>query len=157
MAEKATPITREGLERLERELDQLRNVRRPEVAERIHESKELASTQNNAEYELAKNEQAFVEGRIMTLEHIIQNAQLIDQEAAHHSGRVQLGSHVSVKGEEGEKHEYTIVGPAEARPTEGLISNESPVGRALLGKRVGDEFQISVPKGVLRLTVTAIN
>jgi len=157
MAEKATPLTREGMERLEKELEHLRNVRRPEVADRIHQSKELASTQNNAEYEEAKNEQAFVEGRIMTLEHILQNAQVIDEEAAHHSGRVQLGSTVGVISGEGDKHEYTIVGPAEARPTEGLISNESPVGRALLGKRVGDEVQISVPKGVLRLTVTAIS
>jgi transcription elongation factor GreA len=157
MAEKATPLTRDGMERLEKELEHLRNVRRPEVADRIHQSKELASTQNNAEYEEAKNEQAFVEGRIMTLEHILQNAQVIDEEAAHHSGRVQLGSTVAVMSGEGDKHDYTIVGPAEARPTEGLISNESPVGRALLGKRVGDEVQISVPKGVLRLTVTAIS
>ena len=157
MAEKATPLTREGMERLEKELEHLRNIRRPEVAERIHQSKELASTQNNAEYEEAKNEQAFVEGRIMTLEHILQNAQVIDEEAAHHAGRVQLGAKVSVLSGEGDKHDYTIVGPAEARPTDGLISNESPVGRALLGKRVGDEIQVSVPKGVLRLTVTGIN
>ena len=157
MAEKATPLTRDGMERLEKELEHLRNIRRPEVADRIHQSKELASTQNNAEYEEAKNEQAFVEGRIMTLEHILQNAQVIDEEAAHHSGRVQLGARVSVMSGEGDTHEYTIVGPAEARPTEGLISNESPVGRALLGKRVGDEVQISVPKGVLRLTVTALS
>jgi transcription elongation factor GreA len=156
MAEKATPLTREGKARLEQELEHLVNVRRPEVAERIHESKELASTQNNAEYEEAKNEQAFVEGRILTLEHILQNAQVIDEEAAHNASRVQLGSRVKVSSSEGEKHEYTIVGPAEARPTEGLISNESPVGRALLGKRVGDDVQVQVPKGLLRLTVEGI-
>ena len=156
MAEKAVPMTKEGIERLEKELDHLRNVRRHEVADRIHEAKELSSAQNNAEYEEAKNEQAFVEGRIMTLEHLLQNASVIDEEAAHHASQVQVGSTVAAFGQEGQKLEYTIVGAAEAQPTKGLISNESPVGRALLGKRVGDEVQISVPKGVLKLTVTAI-
>jgi len=157
MAEKAVPMTREGIERLEKELENLRAVKRPEVAERIHAAKELASAQNNAEYEEAKNEQAFVEGRIMTLEHLLQNVTVIDEEAAHHASRVQLGSHVKVSSSDGKAMDYTIVGPAEARPTEGLISNESPVGKALLGKRVGDEIQVSVPKGVLRLTVTEIS
>jgi transcription elongation factor GreA len=157
MAEKAVPMTKEGIERLEKELEHLRNVRRHEVAERIHEAKELASAQNNAEYEEAKNEQAFVEGRIMTLEHLLQNATVIDEEAAHHASRVQIGSKVTVTGPDDKKTDYTIVGAAEARPTEGLISNESPVGRALLGKRVGDEVQVQVPKGVLRLTVAKIS
>jgi transcription elongation factor GreA len=156
MAEKATPLTKEGLERLEKELEHLRNTRRPEVAERIHAAKELASAQNNAEYEEAKNEQAFVECRIITLEHLLQNATVIDEEAAHHASRVQLGSKVAVDTSEGQKMTYTIVGPAEARPTEGLISNESPVGRALLGKRVGDQVQVHVPRGVLKLTVSSI-
>jgi transcription elongation factor GreA len=132
-------------------------VRRPEVAERIHEAKELASAQNNAEYEEAKNEQAFVEGRIMTLEHLLQNATVIDEEAAHHASRAQIGSTVTVTDADGKETNYTIVGAAEARPTEGLISNESPVGRALLGKAVGDEVQIQVPKGVLRLTISKIS
>jgi len=157
MAEKALPMTKDGIERLEKELEHLRAVRRPEVADRIHQAKELASAQNNAEYEEAKNEQAFVEGRIMTLEHLLQNATVIDEEAAHHASRVQLGTKVSVDSNDGKKMEYTIVGAAEARPTEGLISNESPVGRALLGKRVGDEIQVSVPRGVLRLTVISIS
>ena len=156
MAEKAVPMTKEGIERLEKELDHLRSVKRPEVADRIHAAKELASAQNNAEYEEAKNEQAFVEGRILTLEHLLQNATVIDEEAAHHANRVQIGSRVSVDTNEGKAMEYTIVGPAEAQPTEGMISNESPVGRALLGKRVGDEVQVSVPKGVLKLTVKKI-
>ena len=157
MAEKAVPLTKEGRERLEKELEHLVGVRRLEVAARIHESKELASAQNNAEYEEAKNEQAFVEGRIMALERILQNAAIIDEEAAHHASRVQLGSAVGVTTSEGQSMDYTIVGPAEARPTEGLISHESPVGKALLGKRVGDEIQVQVPKGVLRLTITAIH
>jgi transcription elongation factor GreA len=157
MAEKAVPMTKDGIQRLEKELEHLRNVRRPEVAERIHAAKELASAQNNAEYEEAKNEQAFVEGRIMTLQHLLQNATIIDEEAAHHASLVQIGSTVHVQDADGKAIEYTIVGAAEARPTGGLISNESPVGMALLGKRVGDEVQISVPKGVLRLTVTGIS
>jgi transcription elongation factor GreA len=148
-------MTKEGIERLEKELEHLRNVRRPEVAERIHQAKELASAQNNAEYEEAKNEQAFVEGRIMTVEHLLQNATVIDEEAAHHASRVQLGARVTVQ-DDGKTMEYTIVGPAEARPTEGMISNESPVGRALLGKRVGDQVQVNVPRGVLKLTITSI-
>jgi transcription elongation factor GreA len=150
-------MTKDGIERLEKELEHLRGVRRAEVADRIHQAKELASAQNNAEYEEAKNEQAFVEGRIMTLERLLQNATIIDEEAAHHASRVQLGSKVSVVGGDGKNMEYTIVGAAEARPTEGMISNESPVGRALLGKRVGDEVQVSVPRGVLKLTVSSIS
>ena len=150
-------MTKDGIERLEKELEHLRAVRRPEVADRIHQAKELASAQNNAEYEEAKNEQAFVEGRIMTLEHLLQNVTVIDEEAAHKASRVQLGSKVSVNSSEGKSTEYTIVGAAEARPTEGMISNESPVGRALLGKRVGDEVQVSVPRGVVRFTITSIS
>ena len=156
MAEKAVPMTKQGIAKLQKELDHLLDVRRPEVADRIHAAKELASAQNNAEYEEAKNEQAFVEGRILTLEHLLQNVTIIDEEAAHASNRVQLGSKVSVDSD-GKKMEYTIVGPAEASPTEGKLSNESPVGRALLGKRIGDEVQVQVPKGILRLTVKKIS
>ena len=157
MAEKAVPMTKDGIAKLEKELEHLLAVRRPEVAGRIHQAKELASAQNNSEYEEAKNEQAFVEGRIMTIEHLLQNVAVIDEEAAHHASRVQLGAKVGVTTSEGKKMAYTIVGPAEAHPTDGLISNESPVGRALLGKRVGDEIQVSVPKGVTRMTVTSIS
>ena len=157
MAEKAVPMTKDGIERLRKELNQLLDIRRPEVAERIHAAKELASAQNNAEYEEAKNEQAFVEGRILTLEHLLQNVTVIDEAAAHVANRVQLGSTVAVEANDGKKMEYTIVGPAEASPTQGKLSNESPVGRSLLGKRVGDEVQVQVPKGVLRLTVKKIS
>jgi len=156
MAEKVVPLTKDGMTRLQQELDHLINVRRHEVADRIHASKELSSAQNNSEYEEAKNEQAFVEGRIMTLERMLYNAIVIDEEAAHHASRVQIGSTVHVSDGAGKEMTYTIVGGAEAQPTKGLISNDSPVGLALLGKRVGDDVQISVPKGVLKLTVTAI-
>ena len=151
---KPVPLTPEGLAKLERELDYLRTVRRQEVADRIHQAKELASTQNNAEYDDAKNEQAFVEGRILTLEKMIQNAVIIEER---HSSRVELGSKVSVVNADGKEEHYTIVGSAEASPKDGRISNESPVGRALLGKSVGEEVQVQVPAGVLRLTITTIS
>jgi transcription elongation factor GreA len=157
MVEKAVPLTKAGLAKLEEELEHLRTVRRQEVADRIHQAKELASTQNNAEYDDAKNEQAFVEGRILTLEKMIQNAQLIDEDEAHHANTVQLGSKVTVHTSAGKNEHYTIVGMAEAKPSEGRISNESPVGQALLGKSVGDEVQVAVPAGVLRFTITAIS
>jgi transcription elongation factor GreA len=157
MPDKPVPLTREGLAKLEKELEYLRTVRRQEVAERIHAAKELASTQNNAEYEDAKNEQAFVEGRILTLEKIIQNAEIIDEEEAHRSKKVQLGSKVTVLTAKGTKETYTIVGSAEAEPKEGRISNESPVGRALIGKGVGGAVHVEAPAGVIRLTITGIS
>jgi transcription elongation factor GreA len=157
MAEHPVPLTQDGLAKIEQELEQLKHVRRPQVAERIRESKELASTQNNAEYDDAKNEQAFVEGRILTLEKLVQDAVLIDEEEAHHASQVQIGSTVSVTNAEGKKQEFTIVGSTEADPTKGRISNESPVGRALLGKRVGEEVLVDVPKGAMRFTVTKIS
>jgi transcription elongation factor GreA len=150
-------LTEEGLARLEKELEQLKTVRRPQVAERIRQAKELASTQNNAEYDDAKNDQAFVEGRILTLEQLIQDARIINEEEAHHASSVQIGSTIHLVDSEGKKIQYTIVGSAEADPKAGRISNESPVGLALLGKRVGDEVQVSVPKGLLRFTLTKIS
>ena len=158
MEEHAVLLTQEGLAKLEHELEHLKTVRRPQVAERIRQSKELASTQNNAEFDDAKNEQAFVEGRILTLEQLIQDATIIDEEQAHHANRVQIGSTVTVSEGKGKKHQqFHIVGSAEAAPKEGRISNESPVGLALLGKRVGDEVQVHVPKGTLRFTITKIS
>jgi len=157
MVEKPQPITRDGLAKIEEELRHLETVRRQEVADRIHQAQELASTQNNAEYEDAKNEQAMVEGRILQLQSLIQHAEIIDEDGAHRSKQVILGSHVKVRGDDGKSHEYVIVGPAEADPREGKISNESPVGRALIGKRVNEEVQVSVPKGLLTLKITKIS
>ena len=157
MVEKAQPITREGLVKIEEELRHLETVRRQEVADKIRQAKELASTQNNAEYEDAKNEQAMVEGRILQLHSLIQNAELIDEDGAHKSKQVMLGSHVKVKTDEGKAQEYVIVGPAEADPREGKISNESPVGRALIGKKLNDEVQVNVPKGIISMKITKIS
>ena len=158
MEEHAVLVTQEGLTKLETELEHLKTVRRPEVAERIRLSKELTSTQNNAEFDDAKNEQAFVEGRILTLEEMITDAMIIDEEHAHRASRVEVGSNVTVSEGKGKKpKEFHIVGSAEAAPAEGRISNESPVGIALLGKRVGAEVQVNVPKGILRYTITKIS
>jgi transcription elongation factor GreA len=158
MVEKAQPITKDGLAKVEEELRYLESVRRPEVSEKIRAAKELQSTPNDAEYEDAKNEQAMVEGRIQQLQSLITNAEIIDEDGAHRSKMVMLGSTVKVKSSEGNKsQEYTIVGPAEAEPREGKISNESPVGRALIGKKLNDEVQVNVPKGIVTLKITKIS
>jgi transcription elongation factor GreA len=155
MPGKPVPLTKEGLEKLQKELDYLINVRRAEVARRIHEAKELVGAQNTPEYDDARNEQAFVEGRILTLENIIQNAVIIEEAHDHH--RVSLGSTVTVINHKGEREHYTIVGSAEADPKAGKISNESPVGLALLGKTVGDEVEVKAPAGTLRWTIVRID
>ncbi len=155
MPEKPTFLTPEGRAKLEAELDNLRTVRRAEVAERIHSAKEEGDIMENSAYDEAKNEQAFVEGRIMTLEQMLKNAVMIDSTRA--SEMVGLGSYVTV-AERGRREDemFQIVGSAEADPLKGRISNESPVGRALLGKRVGDEIQVRIPDGVRYLKITDI-
>ncbi|MFZ5854754.1 MAG: transcription elongation factor GreA [Chloroflexota bacterium] len=147
-------LSREGLERARAELEELINVRRPEVAARIHDAKEHGDLNENAEYEDAKNEQAFVEGRIQALEALIKNATIIDDN--HSSDHVQIGSTVVVRSPNGEER-FTIVGSAEARPNEGRISNESPVGRALLGKKKGDKVLVRVPAGDFTYTIVSIS
>jgi len=156
MRDKPVFLTPEGRAKLEAELKHLREVRRPEVAERIRLSKEFSDTVDNAEFEEAKNEQAFVEGRILTLEKMLANAVPINADHQLHDA-VRLGSSVTVITDEGDKEKYTIVGSAEVDPQHGRISNESPVGRALLGKRIGDDVEVKIPAGVLRLKVSAIN
>ncbi len=155
MPQSETFLTPEGLAKLEQELEHLRTVRRPEVAERIQRSKELRSAVNSPEYEEAKNEQGFVEGRIFDLENIIASAKIIDPETLS-SDSVQLGSTVTVRHREGNEEYYTIVGSVEVNPSDGKISNESPVGNALLGKRVGDEVEVPVPAGTRILTIVEI-
>jgi transcription elongation factor GreA len=155
MVGKPVPLTKEGLAKLQRELEHLVNVRRAEVAQRIHDAKEMVGAQNTPEYEDARNEQAFVEGRILTLEAIIQNSSLIEE--AHDHQLVNLGSTVTLQNHKGETETYTIVGSAEADPKEHRISNESPVGQALLGKCVGDEVKVEAPAGTLRWTILSIS
>src|SRR5450759_1237490 len=139
---KPTYISRDGLEKLRKELEEMVSVRRPEIAQRIHDAKEHGDLSENAEYEDAKNEQAFAEGRIQTLEALIKNATIIDE---HHSiEHVQIGSTVVVESGDGTET-FTIVGSTEAAPREGRISNESPLGRALLGRKKGDRVPVPPP------------
>ena len=153
MNNKPTYISKDGLEKLRHELEELVSARRPEIAQRIHDAKEHGDLTENAEYEDAKNEQAFVEGRIQLVEALIKNATIIDE---HHSTEhVQIGSTVKVSSDDGEES-FTIVGSTEARPTEGRISNESPVGRALLGKKKGEKVLVKVPAGDFTYKVVSI-
>ena len=151
MPEKPVYLTKEGYDRLEGELQQLRGVRRPQVSERIRRAKEFTDTVDNAEYDDAKQEQAFIEGRIQDLERMLATARIIDDHPT--TDCVSLGSHVLVEDEQGESEEYLIVGSAEADPKRGRISNESPVGSALLGKCVGEEVAVSAPGGSFRLRI----
>ncbi len=150
--DKSVYLTREGLTKLEEELKYLRTVRRHEVAERIRRAKEFTNTVDNAEYDDAKNEQAFLEGKIQSLERMLANAVVIDDHAAP-SGYVRIGSRVTVVDAEGAEDIYTIVGSAEADPRAGKISNESPIGRALLGKKVGDTVTVLAPGGSFDLQI----
>ena len=156
MVHKETYVTGEGLAKLESELEHLRSVSRQEVAQRIQQAKELGGTVDNAEYEVAKNEQAFIEGRILTVENTIKNAVLIPDDRKP-SGKVEVGSEVTIKDSAGKEHTYTIVGISEADPSEGKISNESPVGQALLGRKKGQQAEVQTPSGSIKYTVVKIS
>lgn len=155
MSEKEIFLTPDGLAKLEEELEYLLTVRRQEVAEKIQEAKELRSSVSSPEYEEAKNEQGFVEGRILELERIIKNAKIIHHEDVN-VDFVEVGNEVKVKLQDGTEEDYIIVGSAEANPAEGKISNESPMGKALLEKRVGDEVEVEAPAGLLKLRIVEI-
>ena len=154
MNNKPAYLSQEGLDKLREELNEMVTVRRAEVAARIQEAKEHGDITENADYEDAKNEQAFVEGRIQTLSALIKNAVLIDEHTS--TAFVGIGSTVDVESEDG-KETFRIVGSAEANPAEGRISNESPVGRALLGHRKGDKVQVSVPAGSWTYKIVGIS
>lgn len=157
MEEKTEYLTREGMDTLEKRLHYLKTVRRPEVAERLRLALEDGGElTENTEYEDAKNEQAFIEAEIARVNQILANAKLIDDEV--HSDSIQVGSRVTIvqKGEDSDE-EYRLVGAAEANPRQGKISIESPLGRALLGAKVGDKVTISAPDGDLVFKVKAIN
>ena len=145
MSERTIYLTREGRAKLEAEREHLITVRRPAVLERLKLAKEFADTTDNAEYEDAKSEQAFVEGRIRELERMLATATIIEDIPA--GDFVTLGSRVQVRSADGEIDTYTIVGTAEADPRRGRISNESPIGRALIGKRTGDRVSVVAPSG----------
>ena len=151
MGQKKILITQEGLAKLQSELEHLLSVRRQEVASKIKRAREMGGTENNAEYEDAKNDQAFVEGRILMLENIVKNATVIESPAL--LGVVEMGDKVLIQNQDGKIEQFSIVGSTEANPVEGKISNESPVGKALLGKKIGDEVEVTTPAGVLRLLI----
>lgn len=140
-------VTYEGLKALEQELEELKTVKRKECAEKIKEARSFGDLSENSEYDEAKNEQGFVESRIAELEKILKNVRVLDENELPHD-IVVVGSHVEVEDEDGEREEYDIVGSTEADPMRGRISDESPVGAALLGKRGGDSATIILPNGM---------
>lgn len=156
MSDKEVILTQDGLKKLEDELENLKSVKRREVAERIKVAIGYGDISENSEYEDAKNEQAFIEGRIITLEKMLRNARIINADEIG-TDIVSVGSTVLVKDLEfGDEMEYTIVGSAESNPLENRISNESPVGSALLGKSKGAKVEVTVPAGVLQYEIIEI-
>ena len=157
MSEKEVLLTKEGLSRLEDELEHLKTVKRREVADRIKQALAFGDISENSEYDDAKNEQAFVESRIVKLEKMLRNARLISEDDFQ-SEVVGLGTRVKLKDlEYQDEFEYMIVSSAEADPGEAKISDESPVGEALIGKKPGDIIEVEVPAGIVRYQVMAIN
>jgi transcription elongation factor GreA len=152
--DKSILVTKEGLKKLTEELEQLKNVKRKEVAERIKEAISYGDLSENSEYEEAKNEQAFVEGRIIELEDKVKFAKIITEK--HQVASVQLGTKVVIKNltkRSAHPEEYTIVGSTEADPLTHKISNESPVGRALLDKRAGEKVKVQIPAGLVEYEI----
>jgi len=157
MTNKEVILTYEGLKKLEEELEHLRGVKRKEVAERIKQALSFGDISENSEYDEAKNEQAYIEGRIAQIETMLKNAKVIDEDEVS-TEMVGLGSKVNLLDMEyNEKLEYSIVGSTEADPAKHKISNESPVGKALLGKKKGDVVEVAVPDGVIKFKILKIH
>lgn len=155
--DKVFPMTAEGKEKLEKELENLKTVKRKEVVERIKIARSFGDLSENSEYDAAKDEQAFVEGRISTLENMIRNAKII-QENDMNSDTVQLGKKVTfIELPDGDKETYTIVGSAEADPFEGKISNDSPIAKSLLGHKVGAKVSVQTPGGEMNVKIVEVN
>lgn len=150
-------LTDTGMQELLQELEHLRTVKRPEVAARIGQAKEYGDISENGEYEDAKNEQAFVEGRIRTLESLLNRARLIKEDKTpRKNGTVRLGSKVTTIDNTNERETWMLVSSAEANATHGRISDESLVGRALLGKKVGDQVSVQAPAGLMKFKVVSV-
>ncbi len=147
-------ITPEGLKKLKQELKELKDIKRPALIQRIQNAKELGDLSENADYQSAKEEQSFMEGRIMELENIIKNATVITKKKS--NGKVRIGSKVKIKSKNKE-FEYIITGSNEADPLEGKISNESPLGQAIMDRKVGEEFSIETPKGKVKYKILKIS
>lgn len=156
MMEKTYPMTLEGKQKLEAELEELKIVKRKEIIERIKIARSYGDLSENSEYESAKDEQAFVEGRITTLEKMLRFAEVIDDQAVA-ADEVSLGRRVTfIELPDGEEESYVIVGSAEASPLEGKISNDSPIAKALIGKKIGAEVSIETPGGSMNVKITKI-
>lgn len=156
MEEKVYPMTVEGKEKLESELEELISVKRKEVIERIKIARGFGDLSENSEYESAKDEQAFIEGRINNLQHMLQNVEIIDDSNVNND-EVALGRSVVFKElPAGAEEEYTIVGKVESDPFSGKISNESPIAQALIGKKVGDKVSIDTPGGAMDVEITKV-
>jgi transcription elongation factor GreA len=154
--DKEVILTLDGLNKLEKELEHLKTVSRREVAERIKQALEFGDISENSEYEDAKNEQGFIEGKVLSIEKMLRNAKVIDEQEVH-ADVVSAGSKVTLM-EVGSKTEveYMIVGSAEADPEQSRISNESPVGRSLMGQKVGSTVNVNVPMGTIQYVIRAI-
>jgi transcription elongation factor GreA len=141
-------ITKEGLKLLEQELEELKGEGRKRVAARLKEAISFGDLSENSEYEEAKNEQAFIEGRIIQLEHMIKNAKVVD-EKSHSKNKVEIGTKVKIRNSKRktEEFEWTIVGSTESDPFNGRISNEAPAGMALMGAKAGDKISVQAPNG----------
>ena len=153
MADQQTYLTAAGLDKLKAELTDLTENQRPTVIKRIKEALAHGDLSENSEYDDAKNEQAFIEGRISELERLLQNATIVQKGST--DGTVSLGSTVKVK-HNGDQSTFTIVGHAEADPTNGMISNESPIGQALLGKAKGEEVTVETPRGSTKYAIVSV-
>ncbi|MDP2683849.1 MAG: transcription elongation factor GreA [bacterium] len=151
-----TFITPEGKQKITDELNELKNIKRKQISERIKEAKELGDLSENAEYTEAKNDQAFTEGRILEIESVLRRATIIRKKTSGIKSKVDVGSKVKIK-DEGKTLEYDIVGSNESDPVNGKISNESPIGQAFLGKKVGDIIEIDVPNGTKQYEIVAIS
>ncbi len=156
VAEKTYPMTKAGKEKLEKELEHLKLVKRKEIVERIKIARGFGDLSENSEYDAAKDEQAFVEGRVLLLENMIRKAVIIE-EVFDNTNTVTLGKTVTfAELPKGEEETYTIVGSAEADPFEGKISNDSPIARSLIGKQVGDKVTVQTPGGDMFVKIVSI-
>lgn len=155
LAEDTILLTKEGLEALKKEYDFLKNTKRKQVAERLKEAISYGDLSENSEYEEAKNEQAFVEGRIVELEKMIKNVKIIDEKKAHSAKTVQIGTTVKIKNitKNEPAESFTIVGSTEADPFQNRISNESPIGAAILGHKKGDTITVKAPAGKFQIEI----
>ncbi|EKD76533.1 MAG: Transcription elongation factor [uncultured bacterium] len=154
MTDKEIYVTPEGLEKLKSELEYLKTTKRKDIAGRIATAKELGDLSENAEYSEAKEEQSLVESRVLELEETLRRVKMIEKNKS--SKTVVIGSHITVSDKANKNHEFDIVGSNEADPANGKISNESPLGKAFLGHKVGDEVKVVVPKGTLLYTLKKI-